>query len=71
MEPAQLAHRLVAGAQEEMIGVGEHQLRPAARTSPGVRPFTVPSVATGMNAGVSTAPCGVTSRPAARRRRWP
>ena len=36
---------------------------PAARTSAGERLFTVPSVATGMKAGVSTAPWAVRIRP--------
>ena len=32
---------------------------PVARTMSTVRPFTVPCVPTGMNAGMSTLPCGV------------
>src|SRR6185503_10614141 len=37
---------------------------PAALRSSGLRLFTVPCVATGMKAGVSTSPWGVRSRPA-------
>src|SRR5205809_2410275 len=36
---------------------------PAATGSSGPRPLTVPRVPTGMNPGVSTTPCAVTSRP--------
>src|SRR5687768_573367 len=36
---------------------------PAARRSSGPSPLTVPRVPTGMNTGVSTTPCGVTSLP--------
>src|SRR5690242_8353390 len=36
---------------------------PASRTWSGVRPLTVAWVPTGMKTGVSTAPCGVSSRP--------
>nr|WP_207956389.1 hypothetical protein [Rubrobacter marinus] len=36
---------------------------PAERRSPGVSPFTVPFVPTGMKVGVSTSPCGVRSLP--------
>src|SRR5690242_13526605 len=41
---------------------------PAPSNSWGVIPLTAPSVPTGMNAGVSTTPWGVVSRP---RRAWP
>jgi len=37
---------------------------PVARTWPAVIAFTVPAVPTGMNTGVSTAPCAVCSTPA-------
>ena len=36
---------------------------PAAARSRGVTALTAPAVPTGMNAGVSTAPCAVSSRP--------
>ena len=36
---------------------------PTAATWSGVRPLTVACVPTGMKTGVSTAPCGVSSRP--------
>ena len=36
---------------------------PVARTCSGVIPLIVACVPTGMNAGVSTVPCGVLSRP--------
>ena len=42
-----------------MVGVAEHDTRAHARRSPGVSPFTVPLVPTGMKVGVSTAPRGV------------
>ena len=35
---------------------------PVSRSRPGSTPFTVPCVPTGMNAGVSTTPCGVVNR---------
>ena len=41
---------------------------PVARSWSGVSPLTVACVPTGMNAGVSTEPCGVSSRPDAGRR---
>ncbi len=36
---------------------------PAARTSAGDKLLTLPTVATGMKAGVSTTPCAVRMRP--------
>ena len=36
---------------------------PSSCSCAGVTPFTLPCVATGMNAGVSTTPCAVTNRP--------
>ncbi len=38
-------------------------LAPKASTSSMTRPFTVPSVPTGMKAGVGTSPCGVRKVP--------
>ena len=37
---------------------------PVSRTRPMSTPFTLASVATGMNSGVGTLPCGVVSVPA-------
>ena len=71
MEPAELAHDVVTGAEEEVIGVGEDD--PGARRSQlvGVEAFTVPSVATGMKAGVSICRGGCAAVRRARRRRSP
>ena len=38
--------------------------KPSASTSAALRVRTAPRVASGMNAGVSTVPCAVRSRPA-------
>ena len=46
-----------------MIGVGEDDLGAGGPEVAGARLFTEPCVATGMNAGVSTAPCAVRMRP--------
>ena len=52
-----------AGAQHQVIGVGQHDIAPVARTASGASPFTVACVPTGMKAGVATAPCGVMISP--------
>ena len=65
--PPIVAHELVARPQVQVVRVGEdHRRAEHACRSSGSSAFTVASVPTGMNAGVSTAPCGVRERAGAR-----
>ena len=59
MQPAELPNDVMTGAEEEVIRIGEDDLGAGRSQSSGLRLFTVPCVATGMKAGVSTSPWGV------------
>ena len=64
VQPAAPRDQIVAGPQIQVIGVAEQDLRRRALSrSRCVTPFTAPCVPTGMNAGVSTSPCGVVITP--------
>ena len=64
VQAAQFGDQLVAGPQGEVIGVAEDDLgADALRADRASAPLTVAWVPTGMNIGVSTVPCGVSSRP--------
>ena len=72
MQATQPGDALVPGSQRQVIGVAQDDLRAGGmRRSPGVRLLTVACVPTGMNCGVSIAPCGVVeaAEPRAGRRR--
>ena len=56
VQPAELCDPLRAGAQHQMIGIAEDDVRAAARTSSGRIALTVAAVPTGMNAGVRMSP---------------
>ena len=71
VEPAHRANHLLAGAEMQMVGVAEDDLRAGARHVAGLRPRTTPWVPTGMNAGVGTVPCGRVSVPARAGPGWP
>ena len=66
VEPAAPRDQVVAGTQIEMIGVAEEHLGAEPLEIPVRHPLTAPCVPTGMNAGVSTAPCGGRHHAAAR-----
>jgi len=57
VQPAKFDERLAPRPQPEMVGIRSTICAPISRKSAGVRPLTVAAVPTGMNAGVSTAPC--------------
>ena len=63
VQAAQRCNRLFTRPEGQVIGVGQEHGVPVARSWSGVSPLTVAWVPTGMNAGVSSRPCGVSSRP--------
>ena len=74
-EPVQAAERgdpLRAGAEVQVVGVAEHDLRAeVAQLGRQHRLHASPSCPTGMNTGVSTGPCAVCEHARrGRRRRW-
>ena len=58
VQPAHAADGLVAGAQIEVIGVAENDLRAQCSSMSCGTALTVPAVPTGMKTGVSTVWCG-------------
>ena len=70
VQAAELGDQRVAGAQHQVVGVGEQDAGRRSRAGRGaVTALTAPAVPTGMKIGVSTSPWGVRSRPARARGR--
>ena len=64
VQAAECGHFVLARPQGEMVRVRQqHASAGRRRICSGVRPLTVAWVPTGMNAGVGTDPCGVSSIP--------
>jgi hypothetical protein len=56
MQAAQLCHHIGAGAQVQVVGVGQDNARADGSQVQGARVLTVAWVPTGMKAGVGTGP---------------
>ena len=64
MQPAELLDELRAGAEVQVVGVAEDDLRAELLELARSTALTVARVPTGMKTGVSMTPCAVVRRPA-------